>query len=333
MLTGRNHYNCRAKSTNLWYNTSGMTKALFAAVLTFVGLLLSPLVFAAPIFVPNGSFESPATFYVSINIDSWQKTPPPPGYDVPGGYDWTQVTGIFKNQNDSSHIDNCDGQQALWIFADTEAGIYQDYDSSDWRNLPPTHAFNATYEVGKAYTLTAGFIGGGGGMGDGATIELILYYRDALSNQMPVAVTVVTNDPTVFVNTTHFVDFHVTLPLVQATDAWASQYIGIKIRSTVPVDFQGGYWDLDNIRLSDEASVNNAPPVLALSNPVVTNGHFAFTLSGTPQSVCEILSSPNPMLSLSNWATAGFVTNRAAPPAFATPLAPEPKFFRARQLP
>jgi len=268
-----------------------MTKILFAAALA-LGSLPAPDAFTAPITVPNGSFEAPATFFVSINIDSWQKNPPPPDYDVPGGYDWTQVTGIFTNKPGSGYIDNCDGGEALWIFADTEAGLYQDYDSSDWRNLPPSHAFNATYEVGKTYTLTTGFIGGGGGMGDGATIEMILYYRDASSNQVPVAVTIVTNDPAVFVNTTHLVDYQVTVPMVRPTDAWANQHIGIKFRSTVPLDFQGGYWDLDNVRLSDEY-VSAVP---ALGQPRFSNGQFSFTVFSQPGTILEILSPPSAII-------------------------------------
>src|SRR3954463_8840915 len=165
---------------------------------------------AVSIAVPNGSFESPnALFGVSINVDSWQKTSLPPGYTPPGGYEWADVVGVFKNTapGKSDHIDNCDGTQALWVFADSYAGVFQDYDSVDWRNQ--THQFNAAYTVGKSYHLTVGVIGTGGGMLPNATFQLSLYYRDASSNQVTVAATTLPNTPSVFSNNTHFVDCYV----------------------------------------------------------------------------------------------------------------------------
>src|SRR5262249_29890310 len=77
------------------------------------------------ISIPNNSFESPATPYVSINIDSWQKSDKPAWYQEGGGLLWTQLTGIFKNTptNSSDHIDNCDGNQALWLFAVPEVAL------------------------------------------------------------------------------------------------------------------------------------------------------------------------------------------------------------------
>src|SRR5262245_37639158 len=191
-----------------------------AALVNCTGLLR-----AGSIAVPNGSFESPATPYVSINIDSWQKSPKPTNYVESGGYLWTQLTGIFKNTptNSADHIDNCDGNQALWIFAVPEVGLFQDYDSFDWHNLPPTHQFNPTFVPGRSYHLTVGVIGTGGGMALGATLDLSLYYRDAATNQVMVAVTTLTNDPGVFSNNTHLVDCHVDVPMVKTTDAWAGQ--------------------------------------------------------------------------------------------------------------
>src|SRR5262245_39645715 len=94
---------------------------------------------AGAINIPNNSFESPATSFVSININAWQKSPKPDWYQESGGFLWTQLTGIFKNTPATSadHIDNCDGNQALWLFAVPEVGLFQDYDSTDWHNLPP----------------------------------------------------------------------------------------------------------------------------------------------------------------------------------------------------
>jgi hypothetical protein len=74
---------------------------------------------ATPIYVPNASFESPETTFVDVNIDLWQKPPKPWWYDESGGFLWIQLTGVFLNlpPTDPDHIDNCDGNQAAWLFA------------------------------------------------------------------------------------------------------------------------------------------------------------------------------------------------------------------------
>ncbi len=200
--------------------------------------------------VPNGSFELPQTGYVSINIDSWQKFPKPAAYDEQGGFLWTQLTGAFKNTDASQpdHLDNCDGQQALWIFAVSEAGLFQDYNSVDYHGTP-THAFNATFEPGKFYSLTVGVNGGGGGMLEGATLDVSLYYLNAAGAKVIVDTTTITHSIETFPTHTHFVDFHVHLPIVAPTDAWAGKRIGIQLRSTVSEEMEGGYWDIDHVRL------------------------------------------------------------------------------------
>src|SRR5215831_14148988 len=242
-----------------------LTGMVFATV-PFFGI-------AGTISIPNDSFESPATTYVSINIDSWQKSPKPAWYQESGGYLWTQLTGIFKNtpSNSSDHIDNCDGNQALWLFAVPEVALFQDYDSTDWQNLPPNHQFAATFTPGKSYHLTAGVIGTGGGMAQGATLELSLYYLDAATNHLIVAATTLTNDPSVFSNNTHFIDCAVDTATVKASDPWAGQHIGIQLRSTVTTNLQGGYWDLDNVRLIE------GPALVSAGSG---NGQFTFTLFG-----------------------------------------------------
>ncbi len=297
----------------------------------FAALLLAAtpasLARAGAINVPNNSFESPQTSFVSINIDSWQKSPKPAWYQENGGYLWTQLTGIFKNTSATSadHIDNCDGSQALWIFAVPEVGLFQDYDSFDWHNLPPNHQFDATFTPGKSYHLTAGVIGTGGGMAQGATLDLRLYYRDAASNHLIVALTTLTNDPSVFSNNTHFIDCRVDTATVKPTDSWAGQHIGVELRSTVDTNLQGGYWDLDNVRLIEGP---------ALLNPGYTNGRFSFTLLGEPGAAFQILTTTNPTLAASNWIDAGTVQNISGSTVVTNIIGgPAPAFFRVRQIP
>jgi hypothetical protein len=284
---------------------------------------------AAVIPVPNASFESPTTFYATPDFDSWQKTPKPDWYVEEGGFYWSYHLGVFKNTVASStnHIDNCDGNQALWLFAVPEVTLFQDYDSVDWNDASPTHAFDARYEVGKSYRLTVAVIGTGGGMLEGATLELSLYYRDAASNRTPVAVTSLTNTPSVFSNNTHFIDCVVDVPVVTADDAWADQNIGIQFRSTVSPELQGGYWDLDHARL-----VSNRPPVIA--SPTLANNQFRFTLRSEPGLVFEIFATTNFALPPSVWTSLGTLTNVTGTiPFIDTSANSDRRFYQARQLP
>ncbi len=282
---------------------------------------------AQPIYVPNASFESPVTPFVNIDFDSWQKSPKPDWYNESGGFRWSQLVGSFRNTAPGSadHIDNCDGQQAIWLFAVPEVALFQDYDSVDWDDPAPSREFNATFEIGKSYHLTVGVIGTSGGMQQGATLALKLYYRDAASNRVAVATTILTNTPQVFSNNTHFVDCEVNAPVVQAGAPWAGQHLGIEFVSTVSSNRQGGYWDLDNVRLI-------AGPVLL--RPQITNGQFQFTLRGQPGARFEILASDAGAAPMLNWTHLQTITNVTGQAAVSDPTwRPGGRYYRARQLP
>jgi len=308
-----------------------MSNALNSAMVGIVFLLsVSGSLAATTIGVPNASFESPNVPFPSPNFNSWQKTPKPDWYDDGGGaFLWTQQIGAFKNTTigSSNHIDNCDGLQALWLFATPEVCLFQDYDSMDWNDVVPSHDFNAEYAPGKSYRLTVGVIGTGGNMLQGATLDLSLYYRDASSNRIVIAATTLTNSYDVFSNNTHFVDCHVTVLNVKASDAWSGQKIGIQFLSTVSTNLQGGYWDLDNVRLVSTLVPN-------LVNPVRTNGNFQFTLQSEPGLTFQILTSTNVILPATNWTSLGFVTNVTGTIPFVdTPANFPQRFYQARQLP
>jgi hypothetical protein len=266
---------------------------------------------------------------VNINLDSWQKTSKPVDYNENGGFLWTQLTGTFKNTSPGSpdHVDNCDGDQLSWLFAVPEVGFFQDYDSVDWNHSSPTHEFNQTFQPGAAYVLTIGVIGMGGGMKEGATLELSLYYRDNASNQVIVAATTVTNTSANFASTTHLVDFTVKTAIVQPGDPWANQHLGIRLLSTVSPDLQGGYWDLDNVRLSSATSV-------VLTGAQRTGNNFNFTIRSEPGLRFEILAAANPSAPVSQWLSIGTVTNAAGAVTFTdTNAMATARFYRARQLP
>ena len=253
----------------------------------------------------------------------------PDSYAQGGPYTWDQLTGVFMNTSVTSadHIDNCDGNQAMWMFAVPEVGVFQDYNTIDWAHATPTHDFNAAFEAGKSYRLAIGVIGGGGGMLPGASLEVSLYYRDAVSNIVIVAAVNITNSPVIFSNNTHLVDFNVDVPPVRPEQAWAGQNIGIRMLSTVSSNLEGGYWDLDNVRLS-----STLEPVLA--NPVRTNGQFKFTLRSEAGLRFEILAATNSSQPISNWTSLGTLTNLTGATLFSDAAANlNCRFYRARQLP
>ena len=302
---------------------------LIIAGLTAIFAMNTAITRAASIAVPGASFESPATFFATPIVDSWQLMPQPAWWNEAATGPWTNLVGVFKNDPPSSpeHIDNIHGNQAVWLFANPSAGFFQDYDSMDWNDPAPTHAFNATFELGKSYRLTVGVIGGGYNMLPGTPLEASLYYRDAASNKVNVATTTIIYSATYFSNRTHFIDFTVTTPTVRSGDAWAGKNIGIKFLSTVSSELEGGYWDLDNVRLTSIL----APTLL---NPVRTNGQFQFTLQSEPGLAFQILASTNLTLTASNWTSLGVVTNVTGTIPFVDTSANFPqRFYQARQLP
>ncbi len=314
-------------------STTGLARGLERLLVTtgLVAMLAanSSVMQAASIAVPGASFESPATFFATPVVDSWQLMPQPASWNEAATGPWTNLVGVFKNDPPTSteHIDNCHGNQAVWLFANPGAGFFQDYDSMDWNDTAPTHAFNATFETGKSYRMTVGVIGGGYNMLPGTPLEASLYYRDAFSNKVNVASTTIIYSATYFSNRTHFIDFTVTTPTVRAGDAWAGKTIGIQFLSTVSSELEGGYWDLDNVRLTSTLA-----PVLV--NPVHTNGQFQFTIQSEPGLAFEIFASANLMLPSTNWTSLGFVTNVTGTIPFVdTPANFPQRFYQARQLP
>ncbi len=266
-------------------------------------------VHAGNVSIPNGSVESPLVPmenpFATPNMEEWQKNPQPIWYDPSQNSNtpWEYLMGTFYNvPYPGSYIDNADGQQAVFLFALPEAGFFQDYNSLSGTNLIPSHAFNATFEVGSAYDLTVGVIGGGGGMKPGVTLQLGLYYRDALSNLVMVAATSVTNSTDTFPTNTHLVDFQVHVPTVKTGDSWAGRNIGIQLLSTTAFDLAGGYWDLDNVRVVKTIA-------LTLLNPAVTTSNFTFTVQSEPGQSFKILTATHILTVSSNWTSIGTFTN------------------------
>jgi hypothetical protein len=212
-----------------------------AIVVVAGSLALGPLPGHAqtiPIPVPNGSFESPtvpAGFPASPQIDSWIKLPQPPEVSLPGGMEWTQLTGIFPNSPPESpdHISNADGDQVGYVFALPGVGLYQDLD--------------VTYQAGLSYHLTLGMLGGGL-IAEGDSFQISLFYRDDASLAVPLAVSPVVFSFEEFPTSTFLIEQGVSVAEVQSDDAWVGRNIGIQFLSTSGEG--AGYWDIDNVRLT-----------------------------------------------------------------------------------
>jgi hypothetical protein len=317
----------RARATERDAREDGWRKAINAGLVALaVGAATAR---AGLLDVPNGSFEAPETAFVDIRIDSWQKTPMPFWWDANTFGPWEQLTGLFLNTppEDPRHIDNCDGNQAIFLFAVPQAGLFQDYDSTDWSGTPPSHAFDVKYEAGSSYRLTVGVIGGGGDMKPGSMLMLMLYYGDGQGNQVPVATTWVTNLSSIFPTTTHLVDFQVDVPTVKAGDAHAGKQLGIAFYSMPDPQATGGYWDLDNVRLT----ANRAPTLVPAG---WSNGGFHLTLLSEPGLRFEILAASDISLPITNWTSLGTLTNTSGGESFTDFQAGlAQRFYQARQVP
>ena len=86
-------------------------------------------------------------------------------------------------------------------------------------------------------------------MQEGATLMLMVYYRDDSGNMVPIATTPVVHSMETFPNRTKFVDFQVDVPAVGVGDPASGRQIGIQIMSGSTAELAGGYWDIDNVRL------------------------------------------------------------------------------------
>ncbi len=208
---------------------------------------------ADPIRVPNGSFEAPETVFADPRIENWRKSPKPDWYDESGGFPWDQLTGVFLNTapDQPDHLVNVVGAQAAFLFAVPQAALFLDRDSGS----APT--FDATFEPGRTYRLSVAVFGGSGGMKPGVTLTLSVYFRDSTGSPVPIASTVVVHDETLFADRSRFVDFHVDVPRVRSSDPWSEKPIGIRIESTVTPELAGGYWDIEDVRLSREIVLPN----------------------------------------------------------------------------
>jgi len=215
-----------------------MTSRYVSSSLLALALCSEALVQAASLPVPNSSFESPtvpAGFPAFPVIDVWQKNPEPAGIPLPGGITWDQLAGVFPNTpaGAADHIDNVDGNQAAYLLSIPGVGLSQE--------------LSQTFQPGNGYTFTVGILGGGG-IPEGSSFVMSMYYRDAANQQVPLATQPVVYSAATFPNATHLNDYSVSVPVVQDGDAWAGQSIGLSVGAAFGTGV--GYWDIDNVRLT-----------------------------------------------------------------------------------
>ncbi len=188
--------------------------------------------------VPNGSFESPSTSFASPFVDDWQKPAKPDYFDEAAfGFQWVQTAGVFANTAPGSpdHIDNMDGLQSAFLLGFPQAALFQE--------LPEAEA---RYTPGLAYRLEVDLFGKG--LTEGSILTLGLYYRDDADQAVSVGTLPIVYSAAAFPSTTHFSEFVVEVPVVQAGDAWAGEPIGVMLESTFGTG--SGFWDVDNVRVT-----------------------------------------------------------------------------------
>jgi autotransporter-associated beta strand protein len=210
-------------------------------------IVLPPLIAPAwsqSISVPNGSFESPALAnaspYAGPDIAVWQKSPAPAWWTQAGysAEQWTDSAGVFVNVP-FAPVAGADGNQLAFMFSVPGYELYQ--------------TLSTTYQVGQSYQLTVGIQGGGYGMQIGCPMAIELYYPDAGGNRIPIGSTTILNNNATGV-LSQLTDYTLTIPAVAATQAWAGQPIGIDLVQTATTAQAGGYWDIDNVRLTAAAT-------------------------------------------------------------------------------
>lgn len=193
---------------------------------------------AENIAVPNGSFETPTPppgFPASPQVDVWQKSAQPPQVPLPGGITWDQLAGVFPNtpEGAADRIGNMTGNQAAYMFAIPGVALFQQLDT--------------TFQVGQSYSLTLDILGGGG-IAEGSSFLMSLYYLDAGNNQVTLGATPITYSAATFSNPTHLYGYAANVGEIQAGDAAVGQRIGIQLLSTFGTG--QGYWDVDNVQLT-----------------------------------------------------------------------------------
>jgi hypothetical protein len=190
------------------------------------------------ISIENASFEAP---FVDPNafpalplVEAWIET----DNDKMGSTN----TGVFANTpgGKTDHIVNPDGRQLVFLGSESGNGLEQD--------------LNANYIAGCDYHLTVA-VGISSRFPPSTvepmdTVEMVLFYRDESDVMVDIARQRV---DALGLSPQQLVDFSLHLQTVQSGDAWAGKAIGVALRAA---GMPGGFWDLDNVRLTESLPVS-----------------------------------------------------------------------------
>lgn len=222
---------------------------LAGVVLTALATITAGTAGAASIPIPNGSFESglaPAPTDnppVGFNVTAWERTPEPEYWaGVSGGNPWFTTVGLFQSP---FFYTNTDGSQAAYVLGTPLAGLFQDHSVNA--------AFDAKFQAGQSYEFTLGLFGKG--LSEGSLLSLGLYYLNDSNVAVPLNSTFVSYSASTFVEDgnpatpNQFIDYSVSIPIVQAGDAWNDKYIGVSIQALSNTNPGFVYWDIDHARL------------------------------------------------------------------------------------
>ena len=226
--------------------------------------------------IENASFELPAIdptgFPVLPYMDGWVEI----DMDPLGSTN----TGLFANtpQGSSDHVVNADGSQLAFLGSQQGNALEQD--------------LGTVYHVGCDYRLTvaAGISGRFPPAVEGSvdTLDLVLYYREG-ANAVDIARKAI---EATGLSGTLLQEFSAYLPTVQPGDAWAGKPIGIAIRATGAA---GGFWDLDNVRLTESMPALDAIGNPSFESPAIDPGGFPVLpyVDGWRELDLDVLASTN----------------------------------------
>lgn len=200
--------------------------------------------FETPVVDPNGFGAMPyAEGWIELDVDDLSSS----------------NTGVFANTSEDSwdHVVNADGLQISFLGSEKGNGFEQDLSS--------------TYKAGCDYRLTVA-VGVSSIFAPSIeepldTMELVLYYYDETESIDIVSRAVDATN----LSSVRLLDVSVELPNVQASDVWAGKSIGIAIRSE---GLPGGFWILDDVRLSESMPTSILVENASFETPVVDPNGF-----------------------------------------------------------
>jgi hypothetical protein len=203
-------------------------------------LVQLPLWAVVPVSVPipviNASFEAPA-----IEPNAFPAVPLAEGWlELDLDTAASSNTGVFLNTPVGSpdSLANADGRQLAFLGSQKGNALEQD--------LKTVYRVGCDYRLTVAVGVSLRFPPSAAVPAD--TLELVLYYIDG--NQ-PVYIVHQAVEPN-GLSATQLQDFSVSLPAVRQGDAWTGKTIGVAIRAAGKA---GGFWDLDNVRLTESMPV------------------------------------------------------------------------------